>query len=316
MIRRRSPFRFADRATRHRRRRRRPVSLVFRHPPQSRRAAPPLVVWAGDQISVTLAPRFTVVLQQLPRAVAVVDRPEPPVVARPSAPPLVADARWFSIAHHRWSGGPPPVGRPAERAIGHTSGALPPDRHGATRQRTVAGRPLVSRTPAASASHPGAAQPRPAARPGVLGRTGDGDPIPHLPARIETVAGRDRRGGFAVADGHRARRVITDLVAARSVPTPGRSGDRPATASARRRHVELVLGGAAGSERRREARVTPAATVYRQARSAEVATPPAPRVLEDAPATPPAIDIDQLDRELWRRFEKRARTERERHGRA
>jgi len=59
------------------------------------------------------------------------------------------------------------------------------------------------------------------------------------------------------------------------------------------------------------------ATVYRQARSTKPPAPTAPPVpAVDAPAAHPAIDIDQLDRELWRRFEKRARTERERRGRA
>jgi hypothetical protein len=57
-------------------------------------------------------------------------------------------------------------------------------------------------------------------------------------------------------------------------------------------------------------------TVYRQEQSTKRPTPVAPRVPGvDAPKAPPPIDIDQLDRELWRRFEKRARTERERHGR-
>jgi hypothetical protein len=36
----------------------------------------------------------------------------------------------------------------------------------------------------------------------------------------------------------------------------------------------------------------------------------------NVPASAPAVDIDHLDRELWRRFEKRVRTERERRGRA
>jgi hypothetical protein len=79
----------------------------------------------------------------------------------------------------------------------------------------------------------------------------------------------------------------------------------------------LALGGPAPSAPRREPRVAPAATVYRQARSMELpapAPPPAPAV--NAPAAQPAIDIDRLDRELWRRFDKRARTERERRGRA
>jgi hypothetical protein len=59
------------------------------------------------------------------------------------------------------------------------------------------------------------------------------------------------------------------------------------------------------------------AIVYRQARSTELPTPAPLQVpAMNAPAAHAAIDIDHLDRELWRRFEKRARTERERRGRA
>jgi hypothetical protein len=59
------------------------------------------------------------------------------------------------------------------------------------------------------------------------------------------------------------------------------------------------------------------AIVYRQARSTELPAPASlPVPAANTPAAHAAIDIDQLDRELWRRFEKRARTERERRGRA
>jgi hypothetical protein len=50
--------------------------------------------------------------------------------------------------------------------------------------------------------------------------------------------------------------------------------------------------------------------------SREAAAAQAPVPEAKPPAAQPAIDIDRLERELWRRFEKRSRTERERHGRA
>jgi hypothetical protein len=81
--------------------------------------------------------------------------------------------------------------------------------------------------------------------------------------------------------------------------------------------VELALGTPARQEQRHVPRAAPVATVYRQQPSSPVAAParpPTPAL--DASLVRPTIDIDQLDRELWRRFEKRARTERERRGRA
>jgi hypothetical protein len=81
--------------------------------------------------------------------------------------------------------------------------------------------------------------------------------------------------------------------------------------------VALALGAPARSAARHEPRVAPVATIYRQVGSPELVSPPAPSPpAVNVPASPPAIDIDLLDRELWRRFEKRARTERERRGRA
>ncbi|MDR7254304.1 hypothetical protein J2X46_003297 [Nocardioides sp. BE266] len=81
--------------------------------------------------------------------------------------------------------------------------------------------------------------------------------------------------------------------------------------------VELALGRPARQELRHAPHVAPVATVYRQQPSSQVTTPARPSTPSlDAPAAHPTIDIDHLDRELWRRFEKRARTERERRGRA
>jgi hypothetical protein len=64
--------------------------------------------------------------------------------------------------------------------------------------------------------------------------------------------------------------------------------------------------------------MAPATTVYRTEPSREPVPGSAATTAPQArPSTAqPVIDIDRLDRELWRRFEKRARTERERHGRA
>ena len=371
----RRPFWLAGLTIRHPRVRRRPVALVFRRPPRTRPPAPQLVVRAGDQVSVTLAPRFTVVLQQVARAAAVVGRPDRTAPSRPGAPEVVADAGRLAIVHHRWSrGAAPPLGRWLDRVIACKSvarwsarqAATPPlapagrpqtslrpiatdashlgsaplpapplgrsldrvivckivarwsARQAATPPLAPAGRPQMSLRPIATdASHLGSA-PRPAAPQLVVAaRTGEGAPGRPGQADAGEVASPRRRGGLDVADPPRIRWVIGNLATRRSAAAPQRSGDRPATASPSPPRFELALGGSARSGRRREPRVAPVATVYRQARSMELPAPaPLPVPAVNASAAHPAIDIDQLDRELWRRFEKRARTERERRGRA
>jgi hypothetical protein len=276
------------------------------------------VVRAGDQISVTLAPRFTVVLQQVARAAAVVGRPERTAPSRPGAPEVVADAGRLAIVHHRWSRGAPPLGRSLDRVIVCTSVARWSGRQAATPPLALAGRPQTSlRLIATDASHLGSA-PRPAAPQLVVAaRTGKGAPGWPGQADAGEIASPRRRGGLDVADPPRIRWVTRDLRTQRSAAAPQRSGDRAATARPSPPRFELALGGSARSGPRREPRVAPVATVYRQARSMELPAPaPLPVPAVNAPAAHPAIDIDQLDRELWRRFEKRARTERERRGRA
>ena len=318
MIGSRSPFGLVHRRMRHRRMRHRPVALVFRRPPRTRPPAPQLVVRAGDQISVTLAPRFTVVLQQVARAAAVVDRPERTAPSRPGAPAVVADAGRLAIVHHRWSRGAPPLGRSLDRLMVCTSVARWSGRQAATPQLASVGRPQAWLRPIATdASHLGSAS-RPAA-PRLVAPARIWERAPSRPGRADAgeVASPRRRGGLDVADPPRIRWVTRDLPIQRSAAAPQRSGDRAATASPSPPRFELALGGSARSGPRREPRVAPVATVYRQARSMELPAPaPLPVPAVNAPAAHPAIDINQLDRELWRRFEKRARTERERRGRA
>ena len=315
----RRPFRLAGLTIRHRRVRRRPVALVFRRPPRTRPPAPRHAVRAGDQVSVTLAPRFTVVLQQVARAAAVVGRPERTASDRTGAPAVIADAGRLAIVDHRWSRGAPPLARSLDRVIVCTSvGALvrPAGSDPAGSRRPAGRRRRSARSPP---TPPSSVPRRDQRRPQLLvaARTGEGAPGRPGQADAGEVAGPRRRGGLDVADPPRIRWVIGNLATRRSAAAPQRSGDRPATASPSPRRVELALGGSAPSGPRREPRVAPVATVYRQARSMELPAPaPLPAPAVNAPAAHPAIDIDQLDRELWRRFEKRARTERERRGRA
>jgi hypothetical protein len=276
------------------------------------------VIRAGDEISVTLAPRFTVVLQQVARAAAVVGRPDRTVPTRPSAPKVLADAGRLAIVHHRSSRGAPPFRRSLHRVIVSTNVARWAARQAATLPLASAGQAQASLRPIATdASHAGSL-PRPAAPQLVVAaRTDEGATGRLGRADAREVASRRRRGGLDVADSPRIRRVMKNLATRRPPAAVQRSGDRPASASPSRPRFELALGGVARSAPRPEPRVAPVATVYRQARSMELPAPvPLPVPAVNAPGAHAAIDIDQLDRELWRRFEKRARTERERRGRA
>jgi hypothetical protein len=276
------------------------------------------VIRAGDQISVTLAPRFTMVLQQVARAAAVVGRPDRTAPSRPGAPEVVADAGRLALVHHRWPRGAPPLGRSLDRLIVCTSVSRWSGRQAATPPPASAGQPQTSLRPVAADSFHAGSAPRPAVPQLVVpARTGEGAPGRPGRADAREVAGARRHGVLDVADPPRIRWVIGNLATRRSAAAPQRSGDRPAAASPSPKRVQLALGGSAPSGRRREPRAAPVATVYRQGRSMELPTPAPLRVpAVSAPAEHPAIDIDQLDRELWRRFEKRARTERERRGRA
>jgi hypothetical protein len=309
------PFRLAVNTIRHPRVRRRPVALVFRRPPRTRPPAPQLVIQAGDQISVTLAPRFTVVLQQVARAGAVVGRPDRTVPSRPGAPNVVANAGRLAIVHRR-SRSAPPQGQSRDRVIARTNFARWSGRPAATAPLASAGQPQTSLRPIATvASHLGSA-PRPLARQlAVAAQTGQGAPGRLGRADVGDVAGRSKR--LDVADQPRIRWVMGNVATRQPAAARQHSEDSPATVGPSPRRVELALSRSARSGPRREPRVTPVATVYRQARSMELPAPaPLPVPAVNAPGAHAAIDIDQLDRELWRRFEKRARTERERRGRA
>jgi hypothetical protein len=312
------PFRLAGLRIRHTRVRRRPVALVFRRPPRARPPAPQPVVRAGDQISVTLAPRFTVVLQQVARAAAVVSRPDRTAPSRPGASGVVADAGRLAIVHHRWSRGAPPLDRSLDWMIVCTSVARWSGRQAATPPLASPGQPQTWLRPIATdASHLGSAPRRAAPQLVVAARTGEGAPGRPGQAVAGEVAHPRRRRGLDFTGPPRIRWVLGNLATRRSAAASQRSGDRPAAASPSPRRVELALGGSARSGPRRQPRVAPVAIVYRQARSTELPTPAPLQVpAMNAPAAHAAIDIDHLDRELWRRFEKRARTERERRGRA
>ncbi|GAA2756219.1 hypothetical protein [Actinopolymorpha rutila] len=88
------------------------------------------------------------------------------------------------------------------------------------------------------------------------------------------------------------------LVGVRSRPSLGRAAARqPAPHELLRRHSPVA----------RVHRTVPDAPP----RPVTVAAPP-----QQQAAPPPApVDLDRLDRDLWRRFEKRMRIEQERHGR-
>jgi hypothetical protein len=316
MIRPRIPFRLASPTLRHQRTRRRPVALVFRRPPRTRPPAARHSVRARDQVSVTLAPRFTVSLQQVVRAAAVVGRPEGTAFNRPGAPAVIADAGRLAIADHRLSRGAPPLGRHTDRLVVRTRVAPRFARRAATRQPASGGVPQVWVRAIVAGPVPPGSVSWPAA-PRVVAPARSGERAPSRPGRAEAgeVAGPRRRGRLDSSDPPRIGRVTRDLPTQRWAAAPQRSGDRVVTARPSLPRFELALGRSAPSDSRREPRVAPATTVYRQARSTELPAPlPVPAV--SAPAARPAIDIDQLDRELWRRFEKRARTERERRGRA
>jgi hypothetical protein len=155
--------------------------------------------------------------------------------------------------------------------------------------------------------------------PSAFVGTGGPRPTRHAVVRSEAVVVRRLRT-IDVVERRSFGRPVTDdrapaQVRARRRPEP-RSPDRAAAASMPLRRPDLVLGGPSRAGRPSQRSVAPVPTVYRQARSGGAeprSLPPAP-----PPAVPPApvVDIDHLDRELWRRFEKRARTERERRGRA
>jgi hypothetical protein len=309
------PLRLTCRPTRHRRVRRRPVALVFRRPSRPDPAAPRPTIRAGDQVAVTLAPRFTAVLQQLFAAAAVVDRPERLAVdGRRGAPGANGNADRPVIVHHYQSQPAPWPGRPTALLVQRTTVAQLLSRHATTAPSSPVDPPPAWSGAITSVPSLFVARPRPAAT-----RQSSTLPAPAKsrpgPAYTGELPPRRRRGGLDLTE-HRHPRLATPELRARGWAGTPDAGGPPAPIAARAlARVELALGTSARQEPRHAPRVAPVATVYRQQSSTQVATPPRPPAL-DAPVVRPTIDIDHLDRELWRRFEKRARTERERRGRA
>lgn len=328
---------------RHRRVRRRPVALVLRRPPRARAAAPRPVIRAADRVSVTLAPRFTLVLQHFVGNAAVVRQLVHETAVALGAPADAANARTARTPRLAWpyAAAAPTLSRPAARHGGAFGVLRPPG-------RAVPGEPALVVTPAARSGTSIDVGPG----PGRLGSTTKARrPRPTGPAREATAPGR-RSGQQLVLSGglHEPRRMTSSppgsradrpahrnlalrsrghAVAGRARSEPRAGGPAPLRWSGTRHapedvplsgrsrpRVDLTLSGSAPSGPRRGSRVTPVPTVFRQDQPTQPAPAPAPAPVPALAAAQPAIDLDRLDRELWRRFEKRARTERERHGRA
>ncbi|TCM35984.1 hypothetical protein [Kribbella sp. VKM Ac-2568] len=333
------PMRRLGRMTRHRRVRRRPVALVLRRPRAHASPQRP-TIRAADQVSVTLAPRFTVVLQQFVTNAALVRQLAHDAVAERGAPASTADARSDVASQLAWSWPASPMParslrRRADRPMG-TTGVLrlagraappkatvvvtPTARPGTTIDaRPGSGRPgYMTRgtsTQPVSPAHGGTSAARRSGQPlaavGVMGepgqpwRTASGTPLGPRP-----------HSSLSVADPGRDRRVTGAAATRRWVGARQHFSDEVATAGRSRPRVDLALAGSTPSGRRHDRHVAPVPTVYRQEPSREAAAAQAPVPEAKPSVAQPAIDIDRLDRELWRRFEKRSRTERERHGRA
>lgn len=171
----------------------------------------------------------------------------------------------------------------------------------------------VARQPGGAAAWTRRDEPEP--NPGAAGRAPVGHPGGAAPAVVRGARGRPHRSGeagvwpsrtvqirlvpprIAVRSGpHAAPGAL--LVGVRSRPSLGRAAARqPAPHELLRRHSPVA----------RVHRTVPDAPP----RPVTVAAPP-----QQQAAPPPApVDLDRLDRDLWRRFEKRMRIEQERHGR-
>ncbi|MBD3925667.1 hypothetical protein IEZ26_13625 [Nocardioides cavernae] len=311
------PLRLAGRPTRHRRVRHRPVALVLRRPPRLDPAAPLPTIRAGDQVAVTLAPRFTVVLQQFLAAAAVVDRAERPAGdGRRGAPGASGKADRSVVVHHHRTPALPWPGRSTTVLVERTTVALLLSRHAMSAPSSPAVPPQawfggITSAPTTQVARPQRGAPwRSDSRP-APSRSGPG------PAYAVGLPVPRRRGTLDPSERRHVRRVTRDPLTREWAG--GREGGGPPAPTTYRAlpRVELALGASARQETRHVPRDARVATVYRQQPSTQVATPARPRTPAlDAPVVRPTIDIDHLDRELWRRFEKRARTERERRGRA
>jgi hypothetical protein len=83
-------------------------------------------------------------------------------------------------------------------------------------------------------------------------------------------------------------------------------------------HAQRARSGSPGSNlpEQRQTRTVPAVTLaYRAPKAAAPAETIAAPAVTREPAAPPAIDMNRLERDLWRQMERRVRIERERRGR-
>ena len=306
----------------------RPLALVFHRPVAAGTAHHrPLVFKAGDEINVTLAPRFHLALSFFERMRTLVrgaglPGPTPRVAANVwspnprSKPTRFASSGRAQTVHYHWRPGPREArttsgreaGRDAERfllPLGLTawrlSGGHAPGAPGSRRRRMLAGAPGTD----------GATVPwmRPI-------------PVPGAGRELATVRKqRLRRCALVgVGDGHEPPPTRLREWDGISLLMPGRAGRFDSEETGGRMPHRAVGYLPAQSQGRAHVptirTVAPMERVYRDVQPKAAPTmatnpPPPPASL---PVTP-GIDMDRLDKDLWRRFEKRVRVERERRGR-
>ena len=229
------------------------------------RAAHQREIRAGDQVSVTLAPRFTVVLQQaLSLAAAVVGRSGPTVPDRPGAPDVIAHAGGLAIVLHTWSRRTPSKGGSSDRLIVRMQGRVPVSPKGpATPPRASASAPAGVAPPArvGDPTHPGSAvatNNASARGPGPLQGTGPrGGSVGRTPPRSPAVA---RARASTIPTGRTSygvKRVPPDTaMGSGSTPQRRPCRDGPGPWPPR---LELTPDGWSRSAPRREPRVAPVA---------------------------------------------------------
>lgn len=306
-------------AARHGRGWRRPTALVFRRPPRARVAAARPRIRAADQVSVTLAPRLTVVLQQYFRNADIVRQVErvSPAPVRETAATAGTIMNTVVHRHLTWSAA----------VLSRSADVRTDGRRGEARIAARRGRPARTRQiapeaptpvwqqpiaiPESAASEPPSRPAAPVSGPSIRTTT----PVVRRPTRPGTDARVVAPARRRLIVEHERDRLVAGVVRTHWRIGP-RQSETPEVARTRTSRSRVDLADA-GSAPRRAPRVEPVATVYRQEQAVTTSAPASTRESDaKPPATLPRIDIDHLDRELWRRFEKRARTERERHGRA
>lgn len=124
----------------------------------------------------------------------------------------------------------------------------------------------------------------------------DRTPRPGVPARDH---------GPGASHRHRARSTTLDLVSRSGTPaTPS----TPATPAGLARSEPGPAGRSSG-------RHLPVERVHRTTRPPVPTVGPIPAEVRAPAPSPPPVDLERLDRDLWKRFEKRIRIEQERRGR-